>query len=258
MSDDFLILNYEKVIKKITRFISDQVRTRKKDGVVVGLSGGVDSSVSVKLASRALENNKIIGLMMPEKGSTPKTDIENARILAKKLEIKYKVIHIERGKKILLNGLRKDKLAGGNFSARLRMALLYYHAAINNFLVLGTADKSELMLGYFTKFGDAGADILPIGELYKSHVKLLAQELQLPQRIVQQPSSPRFWKGQLAEKEMGLQYHEIDRILESYQKNDLKKCKLDKRKIKLVIDMVRKSQHKKREIPICTLRKSSL
>ena len=136
------------------------------------------------------------------------------------------------------------------------MALLYYHAAINNFLVLGTADKSELMLGYFTKFGDAGADILPIGELYKSHVKLLAEELQLPEQIVQKPSSPRFWKGQLAEKEMGLQYHEIDRILESYQKNDLKKCKLDKRKIKLVIDMVRKSQHKKREIPICTLRKS--
>ena len=86
----------------------------------------------------------------------------------KKFGIKYKLIHIERGKKILLNRLPKDKLAGGNFSARLRMALLYYHAAINNFLVLGTADKSELMLGYFTKFGDAGADILPIGELYES------------------------------------------------------------------------------------------
>lgn len=100
----------------------------------------------------------------------------------------------------MLNRLHKDKLAGGNFSARLRMALLYYHAAINNFLVLGTADKGELMLGYFTKFGDAGADILLIGELYKSHMKLLAKELQLPKQIVQQPSSPRFWKGQLAEK----------------------------------------------------------
>lgn len=253
MSDDFLILNYEKVIKKITRFISDQVRTRKKDGVVVGLSGGIDSSVTVKLASRALENNRIIGLIMPEKGATMKTDIENARTLAKNLGIKYKLIHIERGKKILLNRLPKDKLAGGNFSARLRMALLYYHAAINNFLVLGTADKSELMLGYFTKFGDAGADILPIGELYKSHVKLLAKELQLPEQIVHQPSSPGFWKGQLAEKEIGLPYHEIDRILESYQTNDLNKCKLDKRKIKLVTDMVRKSQHKKQEIPICTL-----
>jgi NAD+ synthase len=88
LSDDFLILNYEKIIKKITRFISDQVRTRKKDGVVVGLSGGIDSSVSVKLASRALENHKIIGLMMPEKGASLKTDIENACTLAKKLGIK--------------------------------------------------------------------------------------------------------------------------------------------------------------------------
>lgn len=85
MCDDFLILNYEKVIKKITRFISDQVRTRNKDGVVVGLSGGIDSYVTVKLASRAWkhENNRIIALMMPEKGATLKTDIENTRTLAK-------------------------------------------------------------------------------------------------------------------------------------------------------------------------------
>jgi NAD+ synthase len=115
LSDDFLILNYEKAIKKITSFISDQVRTRKKNGVIVGLSGGIDSSVSVKLASRALENNRIIGLIMPEKKATPKTDIENARTLAKKLRVKYKVIQIERGTKILLNRLPKDKLAGGNF-----------------------------------------------------------------------------------------------------------------------------------------------
>lgn len=97
-----------------------------------------------------------------------------------KLGIKYKLIHIERGKKILLNRLPKDKLAGGNFSARLRMALLYYHAAINNFLVLGTVDKSESMLGYFTKFGDAGADILPIGELYKESCETFGKRTTIP------------------------------------------------------------------------------
>ena len=105
---------------------------------------------------------------MPEKGLTPETDIQNAKTLTKKLNIRYKEINIERGKKILLNGLPKDKLSAGNFSARLRMSLLYYYAAIHNFLVLGTADRSELMIGYFTKFGDAGADMFPIGELYKS------------------------------------------------------------------------------------------
>ena len=251
MSDDFLNLEYRRVIKKITAFISDQVRSRKKNGLVVGLSGGLDSSACVVLAARAVENNKIIGLIMPEKGLTPKTDIQNARALVKKLKIRYEEIDIARGKKILLKRSPKDKLSGGNFSARLRMALLYHYAAINNLLVLGTADKSELMIGYFTKFGDAGADIFPIGKLYKSQVKVLGKELQLPEQIVQQPSSPRFWKGQLAEKEIGLSYLEIDRFLESYLKNDLNNCELSKRKIKLVTEMVNNSQHKKEKIPIC-------
>ena len=188
---------------------------------------------------------------MPEKHVTPKKDLQNVRFLSEKLKIRYREINIDRGKKILLNDHPRDKLAGGNFSARLRMALLYYYAATNNLLVLGTADKSELMIGYFTKFGDEGADIFPIGELYKSQVRLLAKELQVPEQILQQPSSPGFWKGQLAEKEIGLPYNEIDRILESYLKKNLSRREFGKRKIKLVTDMIRKNQHKKDEIPIC-------
>ena len=188
---------------------------------------------------------------MPEKNVTPQKDLQNVRSLAKELKIKYREINIERGKKVLLNNPMKDKLAGGNFSARIRMSLLYYYAATNNLLVLGTADKSELMIGYFTKFGDAGADIFPIGELYKSQVRLLGKELQVPEEILRQPSSPGFWKGQLAEKEIGLPYSEIDRILESYLRNHLNRCEFGKRKIKLVTDMIRKNQHKKDGIPIC-------
>lgn len=253
MSNDFLLMNYQKVIFKITKFISREVTSRGKEGVVIGLSGGIDSSVSAVLASRALGPNKVIGLSMPERNISPRMDVRNARFLAKKLKIRYKIVEIGRGKKILLNKLPKEKLAGGNFSARLRMSLLYYNAAIHNYLVMGTADKSELVLGYFTKFGDEGADILPIGDLYKSQVKLLAEQLRLPKHIVNQPSSPRFWKGQLAEEEIGLPYEEVDIILDSYLKNKLHNCELSKRKIKLVTDMVKKTQHKKQEIPFCQI-----
>jgi len=251
MSDDFLSVDYGKVAKMIMAFILSQVKLRKKKGIVVGLSGGIDSTVCVILACRALISHSIIGLSMPEKHVTPQKDLQNVRSLAKKLKIKYKEIDIERGKKFLLNNPIKDRLAGGNFSARIRMSLLYYYAATNNLLVLGTADKSELMIGYFTKFGDEGADIFPIGELYKTQVRLLGKELQVPEQILQQPSSPGFWRGQLAEKEIGLPYNEIDRILESYQRSQLDRREFSQKKIKLVIDMIRKNQHKKDDIPIC-------
>jgi NAD+ synthase len=250
-SPNFLIKDYRKVTDKITDFISYQVKSRKKKGVVMGLSGGIDSSVCLVLATKAIGNKRTHGLFLPEEGIAPEMDIRNVRYLARKFKIKYRQIQINKGKKNLLTSLPQERLASGNFSARLRMALLYYYAATNNLLVLGTADKSELVLGYFTKFGDSGADIFPIGELYKSQVRLLASHLRLPEDIIQQKSSPRFWKGQLAEKEIGLPYHEIDRILESYQRHDLQNCKIAKGKIKRITEMIRKNQHKNEEVPIC-------
>jgi len=251
MSQDFLALNYEKIVRQITKFISEQVKSRKKNGVVVGLSGGLDSSVCLVLASKALGKNRIFGLIMPERGQTPRKDIDSAHDLAHKLRIKYKEIHFERAKKILLSNMPNDKLSGGNLSARLRMALLYHYAGKNNLLVLGTSDKSELMIGYFTKFGDGGADILPLGGLYKSQIKILGKKLGISEQIINQPSSPRFWKGHIAEKELGLAYHEIDTILQYYLDNDLDSCYLSKKKKKMVTDMVRKSQHKREQIPVC-------
>lgn len=250
MSHDILSLNYEKIVHQITKFISEQVKSRKKNGVVIGLSGGLDSSVCLVLACKALGNNRIFGLIMPERGQTPQKDINNAYDLAHKLKIKHREIHFERAKKILLSNLPNDKLSGGNLSARLRMAFLYHYAGKSNLLVLGTSDKSELMIGYFTKFGDGGADILPLGGLFKSQVKILGKKLGLSEHIINQPSSPRFWKGHVAEKELGLAYHEIDTILQYYLENNMASCNLSKKKKKLVIDMVRKSQHKRELIPV--------
>lgn len=253
MYQDFLSLNYKKVSHKITRFISEQVELRKKNGIVLGLSGGLDSSVCLVLATKAIKKDSIMALIMPERGVTPKKDTDNAHYLADELKVNYNKIHFESAKTNMLSHLPKNKLAAGNISARLRMTLLYHYAGINDLLVLGTSDKSELMIGYFTKFGDGGADLLPIGGLYKSQVKLLGKELGIPNRIINQPSSPRLWKGHLAEKQLGLSYSEIDIILQYYLNNDLGSCNQSKKKIKVVVDMIRKSQHKREPIPICNL-----
>jgi NAD+ synthase len=251
MSQDSKTLNYEKLILRITRFISEQVKSRRKDGVVIGLSGGLDSSVCLMLASKALDRNRIMALIMPEKGITPQNDIDSAYELVKKLKIKYNEIHFESAKKMLLRNLPTDKLSVGNLSARIRMALLFHFAGTGNLLVLGTSDKSELMIGYFTKFGDGAADILPIGGLYKTQVRLLANKLGVSEQVINEPSSPRFWREHEAEKELGLTYDEIDTILEHYLVGDLNKCILSKRKIKMVTDLVRNSSHKREQIPVC-------
>jgi NAD+ synthase len=251
MLQDFTSVDYEKITLRITKFISENVKSRKKSGVVIGLSGGLDSSVCLMLAAKALDNNTIMGLIMPERGFTPQMDIDNAFELAKKLKIKHKEIHFEGAKKTLLRNLPTDKLSSGNLSARLRMALLFHYAGTGNLLVLGTSDKSEMMIGYFTKFGDGAADMLPIGGLFKTQVRMLGQKLGLSEQITNQPSSPRFWKGHVAEKELGLTYDEIDTILQYSLDDDLDKCILSKRKIKIVSDLVRKSRHKREHIPVC-------
>ena len=251
MSQDFTHIDYEKIAFRITRFISENVKIREKKGVIIGLSGGLDSSVCLVLTAKALSKTRILGLIMPERGVTPQKDIDNAYELAEKFKIRYKEIHIDSAKKILLRNLPNDKLSGGNLSARLRMALLFHYAGMENLLVLGTSDKSEIMIGYFTKYGDGAADILPIGELYKTQVRFLANKLGLSSNIVNQPSSPRLWKGHVAEKELGLTYDEIDTILQYSLSGDLDKCALNKAKIKKVTEMVRKSSHKRERIPVC-------
>jgi NAD+ synthase len=251
MSQDFISVDSEKITLRITKFISENVKSRKKSGVVIGLSGGLDSSVCLMLADKALNKNRIMGLIMPERGFTPQIEIDNAFELAEKLKIRYKEIHFEGVKKTLLRNLPTNKLSSGNLSARLRMALLFHYAGTGNLLVLGTSDKSEMMIGYFTKFGDGAADMLPIAGLFKTQVRMLGKKLGLSEQITNRQSSPRFWKGHVAEKELGLTYDEIDTILQYSLDGDLDKCILSKRKIKIVSDLVRKSRHKREHIPVC-------
>ena len=155
-------MQFYRISKIITDFISTQVKERRSEGIVVGLSGGLDSSVACSLAVQALGPRQVFGLILPDSKISLQNDIHDAKKMAQNLKIKYKVIEIGRIKNQFLKQLPKNKLAQGNFASRLRMCLIYYYAGIMHRLVLGTADKSEIKLGYYTKHGDGAADIFPL------------------------------------------------------------------------------------------------
>lgn len=143
-------VKYDKVVQKIVSFIRKKVREAGANGVVIGLSGGIDSALTAYLAARALPKEKILALVMPDTRITPKQDIDDARVLAKKLGVDYAIIDIAPIHRAFMKHIAKrDKVAEGNLRARIRMAILYYYANLLNRLVIGTGDKSEYLLGYF-------------------------------------------------------------------------------------------------------------
>lgn len=205
-------MDYGVVEREICRFIRKEANGR---GVVLGVSGGVDSAVVAALAVEALGNEKVFALMMPETGTTPAADTKDALELVKKLRIRHATIDIAEASQKIIEATERsgNRLAEGNAKARIRMVFLYYFANLEGRIVLGSGDRSELLIGYFTKYGDGGADILPIGGLYKSQVRGLAKRLGIPERIAVKKSSPRLWPDHMAEKELGLGYDEIDLLL---------------------------------------------
>lgn len=153
---------------------------------------------------------------MPEKETRSDKSLEDARSVASKYRIRFKIIDMTNIVEASRNTLDARKVRGvpwGNVKARLRAMVLYYFANTEHGLVVGTGDKSEIMLGYFTKFGDGACDILPLADLYKSSVRNLARHLGIPERIRVKASSPELWPDQTAEKELGLSYEKLDRIL---------------------------------------------
>ncbi len=180
------------------------------------MSGGLDSSVTAALCARALGGQQVLGMSLPEKETRNDKALEDARMVASKYRIRFKIIDITPIVGASRNTLDAKKARGvpwGNVKARLRAMVLYYFANTEHGLVVGTGDKSEIMLGYFTKFGDGACDILPLADLYKTSVRNLAKHLNIPERIRVKASSPELWPGQTAEKELGLSYEKLDRIL---------------------------------------------
>ena len=214
--DPFAIREPEETVSRLERFLTTHREETSTKYLVVGMSGGLDSSVTAALCARALGGQRVLGISLPEKETRNDRALEDARLVALKYRIRFKIIDITPIVEASRNTLSAKKARGipwGNVKARLRATVLYYFANTEHGLVVGTGDKSEIMLGYFTKFGDGACDIQPLADLYKTSVRNLARHLGIPERIRVKASSPELWPGQTAEKELGLSYEKLDRIL---------------------------------------------
>jgi len=209
---DLVEKDYNSIQNKIGGFLRDEIAERKCQGVVFGLSGGIDSAVIALLCAKFVKE-KSLAIIMPSSKITPKVDTEDAIKIVDTLGLEYKLIDIGFIHKEYSKYLEPNPLAFGNLGARIRINILYYYANARNYLVLGSSDKSEFLMGYFTKFGDGAADLLPIVSLYKSQARELARFLKVPPNIITKPSGPHLWEGHTAETELGLGYDEIDAIL---------------------------------------------
>lgn len=250
------IKDFPKVSGRIQQFVSDYLKSSGASGLVIGLSGGLDSAVALQLCTKAVGSKKVFGLVLPS-SSTPKEDLEDALWHASSLGVECKEISldplIESYAKLLPE--TNDKVRG-NLVARIRMGILYYFAANRNSLVVGTSDKSEINIGYFSKWGDGGSDLMPLADLYKTQVRELAKHLAVPQKIIEKKSSPRLWPGQLAEEELGLSYNTIDPILHCLVDKKMKtqqaarKLGVSQKDVTKVQAMIKRSAHKRALPPV--------
>jgi NAD+ synthase len=212
-----LELNLPETEKRVTRFIKEYIEKAGASGIVLGLSGGVDSNTIAALSSRSVGGEKVLGLLMPEQETFNQKDIDDAMIVADRFGLETQVCDITKVIKAFYKTIpifdAADKLCKGNIKARTRMIALYYYANKLNRIVCGSSDKSETMMGYFTKWGDVAADISPIMDLYKTQVRKLAQHLGIPKELAARPSTPALWPNQLAETELGIRYETLDLIL---------------------------------------------
>ncbi len=247
-------LNYAEVIKKLVSFIREKVEEAKVNGVVIGISGGLDSATTAYLAVKALGRERVLGLIMPYYNNQ---DVEDARLVCSSLGIECREIGIKPIVDTMVSqlGFQPDKRSLGNIMSRTRMVLLYAHANARNLLVLGTGNRSEFLTGYFTKWGDGASDYAPLINLYKTEVWEVAKLLGVPRRIIEKKPTAGLWEGQTDEDELGISYRLLDEIL--WRLVDLKmekeriaeELEIPIERVQYVEALVKRSEHK-RHLPI--------
>lgn len=203
-------MDYEKAAAAAVRLVEGAVASSRATGAVLGLSGGLDSAVVAAICARACATT---GVIMPDSDVTPAGEAADALRVAEGLGIAHRTVDIAPIVRELARHAGGDRRALGNSRARVRMCLLYHHANTERAIVAGTSDRSESLIGYFTKHGDGAADVLPIASLYKVQVRGMARHLGLPEAIAAKASAPHLWEGHDAEGELGMAYDEIDAAL---------------------------------------------
>ncbi len=249
--------NTEEFIERACQFISEKVESSNSDGVVIGLSGGIDSAVVASLAVRALGPDKVKAYILPSL-TTADQDIFDADLLKSELGIESTIVNITDIHETILKACYNSDLprehqrnAESNLKPRIRMSILYYYAAIHNYLVIGTGNRTEFLLGYFTKYGDGGVDLEPIADLYKEDVKNLARTLNIPDSIIKKAPTAGLWPGQTDEDELGMTYPILDRVLylyfdEEYEIDYVSQLlELPSNEVERIIKMVYAADHKR-------------
>ncbi len=216
--DQFLVREPTETIDRIKRFLLTLREKTRASVFVVGMSGGLDSSVTAALCALAVGRRNVIGISLPEKETSNQRNMRDAEEVADKFGFRFEIIDISPLVAAAVTCIpvldrRKGAVPYANIKARLRAVVLYYHANKRRGLVVGTGDKSEIMMGYFTKFGDGACDVLPLADMYKTSVRHLARILGIPKKIYYKPPSPELWPGQTAEEELGVEYDKLDAIL---------------------------------------------
>lgn len=226
-------MDMEQLADKLVAWIRDRVITAGCRGTVLGLSGGIDSAVLAVLCQRAFPDSTL-GMLLPCH-SIPQ-DEEHARLVADKFSIPTRLVVMDSVYDTLSELLPEEEtspqamhLARSNLKVRLRMVALYYLANQLRYLVVGSSNRSELAVGYFTKYGDGGVDIIPLGNLVKAQVRDMARFLGIPREIIEKPPSAGLWPGQTDEAEMGLSYDDIDHYLLTGEASDEVRNKIEAR-----------------------------
>lgn len=240
-------INYSEIEEKITKWLRQQLKKSGCTGYVIGISGGIDSSVTSVLCRRVTDAT--LGLILPC-GYSSTEDIDDAKALARQFDIEFRVYDLTPIYELFLTslGLQANTpitIPIANIKARLRMVALYYESNRLNRLVAGTGNRTELTLGFFTKYGDGGVDVLPLGGLLKREIRGLAEYIGIPEKIISKTPSPGLWPGHTDEGELGASYGQLDALISGETPQGLTKEEITKFQKRISAN-----QHKRQPPPV--------